>query len=288
VASSHGVYTVLNQDWKDATRPALRGVEHGGRTVFFVSDAYLSGDWQRNDLESDAFGLAMNILFYATDRATARGRFATAIPDAPAAEARGEMAVGVIGQGIDPVASWSAAAPWLQHVTGVKVQAKAATSKDLSAFRLVHFSGRGATAMSASDEGALRAFVAQGGTLVVDAWAGDAAFATSSEALVTRVFGALAPLAPTDPLVLGQFEGGSDLTQGVRLKLPARRALRRAHQPARGQHLRVVRLGAGQVVFSAFDLASALGEVPVYGAVGYTPDAARRIIGNVVAAARKG
>jgi hypothetical protein len=167
VASSHGVYTVLNQDWKDATRPALRGVEHGGRTVFFVSDAYLSGDWQRNDLESDAFRLAMNILFYATDRATARGRFATAIPDAPAAEARGEMAVGVIGQGIDPVASWSAAAPWLQHVTGVKVQAKAATSKDLSAFRLVHFSGRGATAMSASDEGALRAFVAQGGTLCV-------------------------------------------------------------------------------------------------------------------------
>jgi hypothetical protein len=280
----HGIYTVLKQDWRDKARPALSGVEHGGRTVFFLSEGYLSGDWQRNDLESDAFRLSMNLLFYATDLATMRGRFSTAIPATKPVDARGTLQVGVVGRGVHALSSWTTVTPWLKHVTGVEVQPRAAQLNTLKGLDVLHLSGRGPLNLTADEMTELRRFVMGGGTLVVDAWAGEPGFASNARKAVEEIFGALKPLPATDALALGQYVGGSDLTRGVRLKLPARRALRRAGKTARGQHLEISHFGTGRVVFSAFDLSGALGEVPVYGSVGYTPASARRIIGNVVAA----
>ncbi|MCA9548194.1 MAG: DUF4159 domain-containing protein, partial [Myxococcales bacterium] len=61
LAAEHPLFTVVKQPWQ--TRPALRGLDHGGRTVFFLSDGYLAQAWQVGDVEADAFKLAMNLLF---------------------------------------------------------------------------------------------------------------------------------------------------------------------------------------------------------------------------------
>ncbi len=83
--ADHGIYTVIKQSWK--RRPRLRGVSDGSRTFFLVSDEYLSREWQMNEADSDAFRLAMNLLFYTTDLGTLEGKFAAMLPDtAPAKE----------------------------------------------------------------------------------------------------------------------------------------------------------------------------------------------------------
>src|SRR5206468_11304691 len=86
LAADHPIYTVIKHDWKK--RPKLRGASNGSRTFFLLSDEYLSGDWQANREESDAFQLAMNLLFYATDVGELEGKFSTILPVTPPAKVR--------------------------------------------------------------------------------------------------------------------------------------------------------------------------------------------------------
>ena len=83
--AEHPIYTVIKHEWKK--RPKLRGAGNGSRTFFLLSDEYLSGDWQANREESDAFPLAMNLLFYATDLGELEGKFTSILPDTAAGQA---------------------------------------------------------------------------------------------------------------------------------------------------------------------------------------------------------
>ncbi len=90
LAADHPIFTVVKHGWK--SRPKLRGASNGSRTFFLVSDEYLSGDWQANREDSDAFPLAMNLLFYATDLGELAGKFTTILPDkAPAKTQTGHL-----------------------------------------------------------------------------------------------------------------------------------------------------------------------------------------------------
>ncbi len=84
--ADHPVYTVIKHEWKK--RPKLRGASNGSRTFFLLSDEYMSGDWQANREESDAFQLAMNLLFYATDLGELEGKFTSILPTTPPAKAK--------------------------------------------------------------------------------------------------------------------------------------------------------------------------------------------------------
>src|SRR5262245_4797872 len=86
LAADHPIYTVIKHEWKK--RPKLRGATNGSRTFFLLSDEYMSGDWQANREESDAFQLAMNLLFYATDLGELEGKFSSILPSSPAVKER--------------------------------------------------------------------------------------------------------------------------------------------------------------------------------------------------------
>lgn len=284
--ADHPVYGVVKHAWRD--RPALQGVAANGRTVFFLSDGDLSGDWQENKFEADAFPLAMNVLFYATDLGALHGRFSTAVPPDPAAPAhpatlKVARAKLPAGGTLDAAAhAWRTAAAVARHVTGVAVDdrgAVALTPAGLAGLDLLHLTGRGPLTLDATARGALKAFVEGGGTVLVDAWAGDPAFADSAHAALTDLFGPLAALPVDDPLALGPFEGGADLAE-TRLNLAARRQL-----PGRpvGQQLHVARQADRvAVVYSRFDLTAAMGDVAVFRAAGYRPADARAIVSNLV------
>ncbi len=291
--ADHPVFSIVAHPWRD--RPALSGASDGSRTWFFLSEGYLAGDWQVNDVESDAFPLAMNLLFYASDLGALKGRFASALPEGPAAPAHPNaitVARARLGDGaIDAAAAgWQTAAAFARHVTGVGITdrgAVALTDEKLKGVDLLHITGRGGVKVSEAERAALRTFVGRGGTLLVDAWAGDAAFGADARALVAEIAGPLTPLGADDPLAIGQFEGGADLSE-VSLNLAARRRL-----PGRvtGQQLEVARAGDRiAAVYSAFDLGAAMGDVAVYRAAGYRPADARRIVANVLGylAERKG
>jgi len=295
LCDDHAIYTVIKRQWKK--RPRLRGAGDGSRTFFILSDEYMSADWQTNRTQSDAFELAMNLLFYATDLGALEGKFASILPNAPAAEDRQRSItiarVRHAGGPSNPrdwdaaALCWQAYAPYARHVTGCKlVESPPVTlGKDaLEGVGLLHITGREKLELPAQQRAALKAFVDGGGTLLVDAYAGSPRFAASARSELAAIFGELKPL-PTDHLLAeGRFEGGANLSDGIRFKLPARQLLRRRGEGSRGQKLLIARVKKRPaVVFSEFDLSAAMAGIENYRCRGYKPDSARKIVGNVLA-----
>ena len=293
--ANHGIFTVLKQSWP--TLPKLRGVSDGSRTVFILSDEYLSADWQANRSASDAYKLATNLLFYATDLGELEGRFASLLPDTAPAKPRETAAriarVRFEGTKNHP-ADWDAAsqcwqkfAPVVTHLTGRKLDEAPAVrlgQDKLDGIRLLHLTGRQQLTLAAAEREALKQYVADGGTVLVDAYAGSPEFADSARAELEAVFGQLQPLAVTQKLAEGRFEGGTDLAAGIAFKLPARQLLRQRGEEPRGQKLLVANQGTRPaVIYSQFDLVSAMAGVENYRSLGYKPESARKIVGNLMA-----
>ncbi|MHC4252088.1 MAG: DUF4159 domain-containing protein [Planctomycetota bacterium] len=296
--ADHGVYTVVRQDWE--SRPRLLGVSDGSRTFFMLSEEYMSADWQMNRTESDAFKLAMNLLFYATDLGAIEGKFATVVPDTEAAEDRKRVVTvaRVKFQGTDAAPldwdagkmSWKGAAPYVKHVTGYRMEERPPVDPGTDAlgnFRgihVLHMTGRRELRLSEPQRRALKQYVEDGGCLLVDAHAGSPEFAASARRELERTFGKLAPLAADSVLASGRFLGGADLTRNVSLKLSARRLLRERGLAPRGQKLKVATVGGRPaVVFSEFDRSVALAGIESFRAVGYKPRSACQIAANVLA-----
>ncbi len=294
--ADHGIYTVIKQDWKE--RPKLQGVSDGSRTFLLLSEEYLSADWQTDRTESDAFPLAMNLLFYATDLGAMEGKFTSILPETPPADVREEVVrlARVKHAGVEDFPrDWDAAplcwrkyAPYVRHVTGCKVVESPPVTlgkSDLGELKLLHLTGRQKLTLSAAERAALKKFVAGGGTLLVDAYAGSPEFAASARAEMEAIFGQLQPLAPDHLIAEGRFEGGADLSRGIRFKLPARQLLRRRGETSQGQKLLMAGVNGSRpaVYFSEFDLCSAMGGIENYRSLGYKPASARKIVGNVLA-----
>jgi len=294
IADDHGVFTVLGNQWKE--RPKLRGISDGSRTFFFLSDGYMSADWQSNRSQSEAFPLAMHLLFYATDLGELKGKFTSIVPESPAVKKREEESftvarVEIEGQK-DPrdwdaaAMSWKAAAPYIEHVTGCTLEENSPVKlgeDSLDGIRLLHITGREKMKLSGDQRDALKAFVNEGGTLLVDAYAGSQAFADSARAELAAIFGELQPLATDSLLAEGRFEGGADLSR-ARFKLTARRILRARGDSTNGQKLEVALIGRRPaVVFSEFDLCSAMADIENFRSPGYKPKSAREIVGNIAA-----
>ncbi len=297
LGEDHPVFTVLDQNWK--RRPKLRGASDGTRTFFIISDEYLSADWQRNEVDSDSFRLATNLLFYVTDLGTLRPKFDSILPETPPAEAN-ERPVRIAriwhGGSEGPhdwdagAMTWKAFAPYLKHVTGSELQESGPAFLDGTLMRgvsgndVIHLTGRDELILTPAERTGLKQFVENGGTVLVDAFAGSETFAKSAEKVLTEVFGKLEPLADDHPLAEGRFAGGQDLGKTVRFKLTARKRLRANGEPTSGQKLLVAAVdGRPAVLFSKYDLSAALAGQRPYGAVGYQADSARRIVSNVLA-----
>lgn len=293
LGADHGVFTVVKQEWRE--RPKMLGASDGTRTFFFLSEAYLGKEWQTNNVEHDAFAFATNLLFYATDLGALEGRFSTAVPPGGPAAKKTKLTVARVRHGAhrdwDAAAStWGRLADYAAHVTGAPVvETEPVDLRRVPAADLLHLTGRQALELSDAQRATLKRYAEGGGTVLVDAWAGSEAFARSARAQLVEVFGELRPLEADDPLAAGRFEGGADLSRGLRYKLPARKRLRRAGRSTKAQHLEVARVsGRVAVVFSPYDLSGAAADIDAFRAVGYKPDAARKVVTNVLAYLRRG
>jgi hypothetical protein len=289
LAADHPIFTVVKHEWKN--RPKLRGASNGSRTFFLLSDGYLSGDWQANREESDAFPFAMNLLFYATDLGELEGKFATILPDKAAAKAKeGTITIARVRHG--RTQDWEAAgrawdklAPLGKHLTGRTFQraAPVVLGKDsLKDIKLLHLTGRSALSLTEAEKTALKKFVQGGGTLLVDAHAGKAEFARTARKELEELFGKLQPLAKDPVLAEGRFENGQDLNVGVGFTLAARQAIRSRGEKSEGQKILIVlQKGRPAVLYSEYDLVAAGAGIANYRALAYKPESARKILGNV-------
>ncbi|MFN3201135.1 MAG: DUF4159 domain-containing protein [Bradymonadia bacterium] len=292
LSSDHGVYRVQPVTWRNGP-PKLRGAGDGMRTFFFISEGYMSSKWQVNDVEDDAFALARNLLFYATDLGALEGRFSTALPPGKGAPEAGlTVQVARVKHGLEsshpsdwdaaPLL-WSSVAPYVKHLSGVHVQEAEAVQLDKGALdpkkvRLLHLSGRRALNLSDAEAQSLKSYVEGGGTVLVEAWGGSEAFSQSARARLEGLLGQIEALDETAPLALGRFAGGSDLTTEAPITLAARKAR------GRGLPLHVINVGGRPgVVFSPIDLSAGATGVAIHQRQGYTPEGARRVLTNMVA-----
>lgn len=289
IADDHPLFTATHHTWK--ARPKLRGVADGSRLVFLLSGEYLSARWQMGETIDESFDFALSLLFYVTDQKPLVGKFDTDLPETPAMAAR-DRVLTVARASVDGTPdgdlggrAWGRFAPWFAHRTGATVKDLGAvplSPAGLQGVELLHLTGRRAFTLDETERAALSAFVGQGGHLLVDAWGGSADFADAARKELASLFGALEPLAGDEPVVTGDFEGGSDLTRDLRYTLPARRLLQASDRPVRSQNLLVARHeGRAAVFFSDLDLSAALAGVGIYQAAGYRPESARRILANL-------
>ena len=299
--STHSVYSVLKQAWHD--RPLLYGVSDGSRTFLFVSEGYMSADWQMNRRDSDAFKLAMNLLFYATDLGGLAAKYHSTLPSSPPAEpedanvrlARARLtSLGPRPRDWEAGGqSWAVFAPYFKHVTGgqLDIVSPVGLTPDalaqLGDVDLLHLTGRDAVALTDAERRTLESYVANGGTVLIDAYAGAEDFASAARDAVENIFGELSRLDDAHALAAGRFLGGSDLSRGIRFTLPARRRLRARGDKTSGQKLEVAYLGdRAAVIFSAYDVTAALAGIANFGGAGYKPASARKLAANIVAYAR--
>jgi hypothetical protein len=289
LAADHSIFTVVKHDWKN--RPKLRGASNGSRTFFLLSDGYLSGDWQANREASDAFPFAMNLLFYATDLGELEGKFATILPEKPPAKAKkGMLTIARVRHG--GTQDWEAAgrawdklAPLATHLTGLtfKQAEPIVLGKDsLKDVKLLHLTGRTTLTLTEAERTALKEFVQEGGTVLVDAHAGRPEFARGARKQLEELFGELRPLAKEPVLAEGRFENGQDLNVGVGFTLAARQAIRARGEKSDGQKLLIALMkGRPAVLFSEYDVVAAGAGIANYRALAYKPESARKILGNV-------
>lgn len=313
--ADHALYTALRQDWRDAP-PKVRGVEVDGRLVMVLGAGQLSAAWQRDDREHDAFRLGTNLLYLAAGRALPPHRFERTLgPDAPVADGTPppakvpERAVVTLAWGLTPefvAGAWDLAAPFIAHDLGTHGEGEAKVRPTVQVFAgsalndpsegvqarlrgaaLIHLTGRGAFAPGAEGTARIVDAVRGGATLVVDAWEGDAAFAASAQAWSVATFGALTPIADTEAVAQGRFDGGVDLTRHLRVNRAARQWARsdatESGGTGLGAYMRQARSGRGRVLYTALDLSSALGGRTAASGPGFQPQTSRAVFANLLA-----
>ncbi|NLF32372.1 MAG: DUF4159 domain-containing protein [Planctomycetes bacterium] len=273
----------------------LHGISNGVRLLAVHSPADLSKAWhlRQADRRADAFQLAANLYFHATDLGEFR-RQADAMDAAGAEPARIERTVRVarLDHAGNPAPEPAAYGRLVEHMArqcALRVELSepipiAALPAETYAAALM--TGTEAFELSEADRRALRAFVNAGGLLVVDAAGGRQAFADAARREVLTLLDDAYPK-------VGRLSGDGEIyrldgwpIQAVRYRRTSRLGGAADVEP----RLEAVIVGDWPaIVFSAEDLTAGLVGYTGHQLRGYAPDSALALMRNLLLyAARRG
>ena len=260
----------------------LWGISNGVRTLAMHCREDLPREWQRNAYTSSSFKMAANIFFYATDLGALRHRGTTLWPKA---EAFVPLRVAKVAR-IKHAGNWNPEPlAWerFRLMMGRDHQTKvilsdpmAAADLDAKAWRVAALTGTGTLTLTDKDKTALKAYVTDGGTLIVDAAGGSKTFADSATAVVQQVFGSGLRRLPAYSAVwqMSGLEVGS-----VKYRRAARLRLGKTTYP----RIQAIEVNGRPAVFvSKEDVTAGLVGFPSYTCLGYAPDSALGLMRNMV------
>ena len=285
-------HPVYNQQYNLSTArrlPGVMGLSNGARElVLLVPGTDPARDWQLRKDEA-SLQLGANLYLYSVDRdgMTAKGITHWVTPD-PAKAPKKAVTVGRVqydGNWNPEPAGWDrlAAVMHNDYDTALMVRPLDPATDSLDGVDVLHLTGTEAATLTEASRAAIVAFADAGGLLLIDAAAGNAAFAESAEGLIATMFGdaAVSQLAqpiPADDKLFADVNGWPKLTTAYRLD--AKTTLGNARDPLlRG----IDRDGKRAIIYSAQDLSVGLVGMPRAGIIGYAPETATALVARALA-----
>lgn len=285
---NHPLYSLY---FKMTGHGSLWGLSNGSRFLAIHCTEDLPLFWQKNQTstESDAFRIATNIYFYATDRASLlRARGTSLWPEAKAFEPAATIDLARLSYN----GNWNPEPLALERfklVMGderkvkINIQDKA-IAKLGDADRIAVLTGTGHVSFSDDEKAALKKFIQAGGTLIIDSAGGNDKFADSVSKQLQEMYGqeCLVELPADSPVYALEGEGLAITSFKYRKVAEAALGVKK-----KAPHVLAVSVGGRPAVFfSREDLTTGLVGCPV-GLVGYEPHTATAIMRNLVLFAAK-
>lgn len=284
----HPIYTRQNfprSTWR--TKPRVEGLTNGVRELMLLLPDDPARFWQLRSFQPQASPFAevlADIFLYAMDKQNLRFKGDPYLAEAnPAVKAAGYLKVARLayeGNWDPEPGGWAQFTAVLHNTRQIdlevnKVELGQGKLKD---YKVAHLTGTDAVTLSDEQRAELKAFIAGGGTLIMDAAGGAEMFASTAlgelakmEVATPRV------LSATDPVISGGGTG-SDQRRG-RFRRFALRLVGTPDEP----HLRASNVnGRKAVFFSEEDLSAGLVGNPMDGIKGYEPSAATGLMTNLM------
>jgi hypothetical protein len=288
----HPIYTHEQYNasrWR--SRPNVLGLSNGVRELMvLVPDDDPSRAWQTHTYLSheNLFELGADIFLYSVDKKNllSKGKTYIVTPD-PKIKATKKIKVArvIAGPNPDPEpGGWRRLAAIMhnQYKTDLEVFNAKPGEGSLMAARVAHFTGTTAFKLSDPARLELKTFVQNGGTLIIDAAGGNAAFAASAQEELRILFGTQAaseiesPLPKDSPVY--NLPDERITTAGYRVF--AKESLPRG---AKFPMLRGMTFGKKiRVFYSPLDLSGGLVGQPVDGIFGYDPQTATELMSAMI------
>ena len=287
LASDHPIYNILY----DVSLPT-RVVTNGVRPLILLPGRDLSEPLQKNETGEEAFRFMANLYLYAVGRVTRQSRLDDSYMEVDASAEKSLPSVKTarldLGPGSDPEPE---ALPQLrafmveEHLVNldlatVKPEALSADTK------LAFLAVTDGVSLTEAQGQKLMEWVQGGGTLVVDAAGGSAEAGRAMGEVLNTITGGQDGhvVASFDPIINGEGLGDSAHDNS---RVTYNRYTTFTRRVGNTPLLRAVDVdGRPGIVFSNEDLSATLAGVDHWGLQGYTVDAARKLVANVVLAAR--
>ena len=294
--ANHPIFKEQQYDadkWK--TKPKVEGISNGVRELMvLVPDADPAKAWQARQerAREELFQLGANLFLYAVDKSGLLYKGESFIVKdkkvAPAATLK--VARLSVGDNPDPEpGGWRRLATVMknEHKLALAVEPVGLGGGRLAGYKVAHLTGTTAFKLDDAAKKELAAFVAAGGTLVVDAAGGSPAFADAAEVELHAAFGAEGDKGMARPLRSDHPVYNLPVTKLDRFGY--RRYAKKIVGDLKGPRLKGIAApggaaGAGRVgvFYSREDLSGGLVGQPVDGIIGYDVATATALMRNIL------
>jgi hypothetical protein len=281
ISERHPIYSL---QFADAERPGLSGVSNGVRLLAVHSPRDLSVALQLGPVEGNlpTFRLLANIHLFATDRGKLRPRGSSLWPKARPFKRAATIRVARIAHdgNCDPEpAAWRRLAVIIGNRHGIRLevsQLMPPAKLDARAWPIAAMTGTRAFTLAGGQADALAKYLADGGTLIVDAAGGSPEFAEAASKQIVALVpgGADEPLRADHPIYNGVVDGRVLYRRDLALALGRGANKGRLRGVNEGERL--------AIIFSEDDLTAALVGYPWYKLRGYRPATAVELMINIL------
>lgn len=269
--------------WK--RKPSVQALSNGTRELMILIARDDAGrDWQQDDKRNpEVWELAANLYLYAVDKRNFQFKGQTYLVDKrDAVKSERSLKLARLqynGTWNPEPAGWHRLANVLHNNDKLDLQIETVKLGEgaLADFKIAHLTGTREFRLEPAEREALKAFIGNGGTLLIDAAGGSTAFASAAEAELRQLYPSInGEIIPASDPLFASLETG--------WRLFARQKIGGLSTP----RLRAFTIdGRRAIYYSAEDLSTGLMGAPIDGIVGYDATTATEITRRLILQAAK-